>query len=93
MPARRPALDERPDGDAVSVPVASQVGPEEGHVVYLASLERNSSHFLLIEEQNVLPQKIINKSRAVSILFPKESWFQSIGSFQHFYLELEPELE
>ena len=63
MPARRPALDERPDGDAVSVPVASQVGPEEGHVVYLASLERNSSHFLLIEEQNVLHQKIINKSK------------------------------
>ena len=43
MPARRPALDERPDGDAVSVPVASQVGPEKGHVVYLAALERVSS--------------------------------------------------
>ena len=43
MPARRPALDERSHGDAVPVPIAREIGPEEGHVLDLAALERDSS--------------------------------------------------
>ena len=38
VPAGGPALDERPDCDAVAVPVARQVRPEERHVVDLATL-------------------------------------------------------
>ena len=45
MPARRPALDEGPHGDAVPVPVAREIGPEEGHVFDLAALERISSAY------------------------------------------------
>lgn len=52
MPARRPALDEGPHGDAVAVPVARQVCPEQGHVVNLAALrERDSSVSILIREK------------------------------------------
>ena len=38
VPAGGPALDERPDCDAVAVPVARQVRPQERHVVDLATL-------------------------------------------------------
>ena len=40
VPARRAALHEGPDGDAVAVAVARQVLAEEGHVVDLAALGR-----------------------------------------------------
>ena len=38
VPAGGPALDEGPDGDAIAVPVARQVRPQERHVVDLATL-------------------------------------------------------
>ena len=38
VPAGGAALDEGPDGDAVAVPVARQVLPQERHVVDLAAL-------------------------------------------------------